>query len=236
VSLHVLQRVEIPEVAICQGLVGQWPQTFRRLPFGRIRWEEVPVHPGGSLPLRACRPTRPVEPQADLRRRPGPHGLGTRCESNRERGNRHGRQPQPHGPAGRGVPEGIAVAPVVAGLDDRFRPLPAAAPLTPQERLEAQAMWIGSPQRDRVLRVCLLHRLDYGGALFLKAAWASGSALAWRGRGTWGVKPTRRSISQPRGGYPGRPRVAAIQAATVGPVQRPPSGGGWSRALARAGR
>jgi hypothetical protein len=97
-------------------------------------------------------------------------------------------------------------------------------------------MLIHGPQFSRLFGVGSLERLDHRRQLFLHAAWATGSAFAWRGRGTFGRRPRRRSISHPRWGYTGRPSAMAIQAATLGPVQSPPSGGWVSSAVARAAR
>jgi hypothetical protein len=137
---HVLQGVEILKVTICQGFVGQWPQPFRWLQLRRVGRQKVQVHPGRLLHLGAGMPTSPVEHQEHLLRHPGPHRLGKRCERDRERGNRHGWQQQPHGPARRGVHKGIEVTPLVTVLDDRLRPLPAAAPHAPPYGLETQAV------------------------------------------------------------------------------------------------
>lgn len=129
--------------------------------------------------------------------------------------------------------KGVQVAPLVPMLDGGQGMLPAAAPHAAQEGLEAQAVLVSRPEFDGVVGVGVLHPLDYLGKLFFKAAWTAGSALAWRGRGTVGRKPRRWRISQPRWGCTGRPSVAAIQAATFGPVHSPPSGGGWSSACQR---
>jgi hypothetical protein len=89
-------------------------------------------------------------------------------------------------------------APLIAMLDDGLRTLAAAAPDLPQDGLEPDAMLIHRPQLYHVLWVVGLERLDDGGELFLNAAWAAGSALGWRGRGTFGRMPRRRNISQLR--------------------------------------
>jgi hypothetical protein len=75
----------------------------------------------------------------------------------------------------------------------------------------------GRPQFHLLLRVGLLQGVDYGREVFLKAIWAVGSALAWRGRGTLEVQPRRRKASLPRGGGTAWPSVALIQAVAFGP-------------------
>jgi hypothetical protein len=110
-------------------------------------------------------------------------------------------------------------------LGHGVRSLPPAAPHAPQDGLQLEAGLGRSSQLHDSLRIGLLHGLHYGRELFLKAMCAAGLALTCRGRGTLGRKFRRRSLSQPRCGCTGRPSVAAIQTATWGPVQSPPSGG-----------
>ena len=126
--------------------------------------------------------------------------------------------------------KGVARAPLVALGHQRPRALPARAADAAQEGREAEAVWVGRPPCDRLCRVGLLQGVDYGREVLLKAAWASGAALVWRGRGTLAVQPRRRHASHPRWAGTRRPRVAAIQAAAFGPVHTPPSGGGCVRA------
>ncbi len=83
-------------------------------------------------------------------------------------------------------------------LDRRVGAVPPAAPHAAEAGLESQAVLVGRPQLDDSAGVGLLHRLDYTGKLFLKAAWAAGSALAWRGLGPLGRTPRRWSLSPPR--------------------------------------
>jgi hypothetical protein len=137
-SLHVLPRVESLAVAIGQRVVGQWSQTFDRLPFERTRRKTVQGHPGGPWHLRAWMPTCAVEPQAAWP--PAPPSGGNLCSRHRARGTRYGGQQPPHSPARGGWDEGIEVTPWVTVLDDRFRPLPPAAPYPPPDRRAAQAL------------------------------------------------------------------------------------------------
>jgi hypothetical protein len=132
--------------------------------------------------------------------------------------------------------KGVQIAPLVPMLDHGLGTLPAVAPHAAQNGLETQAVFVGRPPFDDIVRVGWLPRVDDLGELFFKAAWAAGSALACRGRGTLRRQPRRWSISQPRWGWTGRPSVAAIHAATFGPVHSPPSGGGRSSALTKAAR
>lgn len=188
------------------------------------------------LYLRTDRPARAIAQQEDWRAAACAHGLSELAQRHREGRDGHGRQQPPHGaPRGWGH-KSLEVAPLIAMLDDGVRALAAAAPASPQGRREPDAMLLHRPQLYRVVGVGGLERLDHSRQLFLNATWAIGSAFAWRGRGTFARNPRRRRLAHPRWGGPVWPRVAAIQAATFGPVHRPPSAGGRASAAARAVR
>ena len=85
-------------------------------------------------------------------------------------------------------------------LDDRLGALAPGAPDPAHDRLEPQAVWVGRPQLYGVLWIGVLERLGGRREVFLKTAWAVGSASAWRGRGTFAVQPERRNVPHPRWG------------------------------------
>jgi hypothetical protein len=126
----------------------------------------VPVHPRGDLHLGAHMPAGPITHQHHLLAVPGPDGLGTLPEGHRERRDRDGGQPPPHAPAARRRHEGIEGAPLVTVLDDRLRPLPAAAPHTPHAGREPEAVLVCRPQLHDVPGGGLLRRLDDRRELF----------------------------------------------------------------------
>ena len=66
--------------------------------------------------------------------------------------------------------EGVEIAPLIAMLHRGLRPLPAGAPDTAQNGLEADAVLVGRPELHHVLRVDLSHRLHYSQEIFLTAA------------------------------------------------------------------
>ena len=84
------------------------------------------------------------------------------------------------------------------GLAEVLGALAPGAPDPAHDGFEPDAVLVGRPQLYGVPRIGVLERLDDRREVFLKAAWAAGSALAWRGRGTFEVQPKRRSVSHPR--------------------------------------
>jgi hypothetical protein len=64
--LDRLELFDFTEMAISQGLIGQRPQTFRRLQLGRVRGQKVQMDSCRRLHLRADMPARTVEHEEDL--------------------------------------------------------------------------------------------------------------------------------------------------------------------------
>jgi hypothetical protein len=204
-----------------------------------VHWEaKLGGFPGGcdALPEGGIGPRTFPRGEEDLFASPCADCLGKLGESNRKGCNGHVREQQPPRPARLRMHKGMEITPLVAMLHDRLWALSAWAPDAAQDGLEPDAVLVGRPQLHLLPRVGVLQRLDYGRKVFLKAAWAVGSALTWRGRGTFEVHPRRRSISQPRWGCMRWPNLAAIQAAALGLVQTPPSRGGCVRTAASAAR
>src|SRR5215210_7446656 len=111
---------------------------------------------------------------------------------------------------------------------ERNRPLTLGGPHPPDDRLQPNAVLIRGPDLDRLVRVLCGFLRDHRGQLFLNVSHSSGVAEAgWRGRGFCTDQLIAFSASQPRcGRTAARPSSPAIQAATLGPVHRPPSDGG----------
>src|SRR5215207_7858944 len=119
----------------------------------------------------------------------------------------------------------------------RDGPLTLGGPHSAQDRLQPDAVLVRGPDFDRLVRVLGSRLSDGLLQLFLNASRSSGVAeTGWRGRGFCTDQPIAFSASQPRWGKTSAsPRSLAIQAATLGPVHRPPSDGGVaSRARNRA--
>src|SRR5689334_14167660 len=111
------------------------------------------------------------------------------------------------------------------------RPLAFGRPHPPDDRPQPDAVLVGGPDLDRLVRVLSSRLSDGLLQLFLNASRSSGVAEAgWRGRGFCTDQLIALSASQPRWGKTAaRPSSPAIQAATFGLVHRPPSGGSSSR-------
>ena len=110
----------------------------------------------------------------------------------------------------------------------RDGPLAFGRPDPAQDRLQPDAVLVGRPDFDRRVRVLRPLLGDGLLQLFLNASRSSGVAEAgWRGRGFCTDQPIAFRASQPRWGKTAAsPSSPAIQAATLGPVHRPPSDGG----------
>jgi hypothetical protein len=87
--LYRLPFVYVMEVPIGPGLIGQRPQPLGRLPCGRIRGQDMPMHPCWPMNLGADMPARAVDHDNHLLPRPGIDRLGKLRQSTRERGNRY---------------------------------------------------------------------------------------------------------------------------------------------------
>jgi hypothetical protein len=234
VRLDRLEFVQVLEMGVCQSFVGERPQPFGGRQGGRVRGQNVLSDPRRYPQLGAHMQPCAVEHEDDLCASPGTDRVGKLGAGHDKSGHGHRGASQPPGPARLRRHQGVEITPLGAMRQDRLWALSTGTPDTTQAGLEPDAVWGGRPQCHLLLRVRLLQGLDYGRKGFLKAAWAVGAALAWGGRGPFEVHPRRGHISQPRGGWTRWPRVAAIQAAALGPVQTPPSGGGCLRAAASA--
>src|SRR3954463_5068711 len=127
--------------------------------------------------------------------------------------------------------EGGDVQPLVAVVAKRDRPLTLGRPHPPDDRLQPDTVLVGRPDLDRLVRVLGPLLGNNPGQLFLNASRSSGVAAAgWRGRGFCTDQLIAFRASQPRWGKtPASPSSPAIQAATLGLVHKPPSGGGSRR-------
>src|SRR5215212_10296812 len=111
---------------------------------------------------------------------------------------------------------------------ERDRPLTLGRPHPAEDRLQPNAVLIRGPDLNRFVRVLGRFLGNDRGQLFLNASRSSGVAEAgWRGRGFCTDQLIAFRASQPRWGRTAAsPSSPAIQAATLGPVHRPPSDGG----------
>src|SRR5437879_546962 len=192
--------------------------------------QEEEVDAFGDDEFFAGMPASLIEDQQDALRRACANGLGELCQGNREHIRPHRWQEHPFRLSGSWLHKTGEVEPQEAMLDSDTRPGPFAYPDPAQNRLESDTVLIGRPYLNCGLGKRLLDRFHLLGKVFLKASWAAGSALVWRGRSTRLEELSRLRYSQPRWGWTWRPVWLSIQWATLGPVHKPPSSGGSSRA------
>src|SRR3954452_1880895 len=110
----------------------------------------------------------------------------------------------------------------------RDGPLAFGRPDPAQDRLQPNAVLVGRPDFDRLVRGLGPLLGDSLVQLFLNVSHSSrGAADGWRGRGFCPDQLIAFRPSQPRWGKTAASPISpAIQRATLGPVHRPPSDGG----------
>src|SRR3954453_5400958 len=123
-------------------------------------------------------------------------------------------------------------------MAERDRPLTFGRPHPPDDRLQPDAVLVGGPDLDQLVRVLSSRLSDGLLQLFLNASRSSGVAEAgWRGRAFCTDQLIAFRASQPRWGKTAAsPSSPAIQAATLRLVHRPPSGGGWVKRVRNRSR
>lgn len=104
-----------------------------------------------------------------------------------EQGNGDGGRQMEDGATRGWVDKADDIAPLVAVLHWRHWSLPYRSPNPPQNRFEADAVFVGGPQLDLRVRKGRRQASQEWTKLFLKAAWVAGSACVWCGRGTCGL-------------------------------------------------
>src|SRR3954468_1820959 len=115
-------------------------------------------------------------------------------------------------------------------MAERDRPLTFGRPHPADDRLQPDAVLVGGPDLNRLVRVLSSRLSDGLLQLFLNASRSSGVAEpGWRGRGFCTDQLIAFRASQPRWGKTAAsPSAPAIQPATLRLDHRPPSGGGAS--------
>src|SRR3954466_15904866 len=229
---------EVLEVLVGERLIQNRPEVLSRLKVGRVRGQVGEPDALRHDQVRFGVPAGAVEPEHDdaIPSRPGLTGK-QRQEPCEERLG-HPLRDVPKGLARGRLDEGGGVQPLVPGLTQRDRPRTFGRPHPPDDRLQPEAVLVGGPDLDRLVRVLSARLSDGLLELFLNASRSSGVAAAgWRGRGFCTDQSIALSASQPRWGKTAAsPSSLAIQAATFRLDHRPPSGGGWIKRARKRSR
>src|SRR4051794_39083393 len=220
-------------------LIQNRPEVFGGLKLGGV-WGQVDgPDPIRNSQVRRSVPAGVVEPEDDdaIPSRPGLTG-----KQRQQRSKEWLRDPVrdvPEHLAGDRLHEGGHVQPLITVMTQRDGPLAFGRPHPPDDRLQPDAVLVGRPDFDCRVRVLGPLLGDSLLQLFLNASRSSGVAEpGWRGRGFCTDQLIAFRASQPRWGKTAAsPSSPAIQAATLGLVHSPPSGGGSrTRALSLSSR
>jgi hypothetical protein len=169
--LEVLDRGEMP---IDERRVGERPEVFGGLQLGGVGWEEVEIDVVGHAQAQTGVPPRPIEDQDDLFVGTGSRLASEGGELRLEEGNIHARRQMEQRLARRRVNEPDKIAPFIAVLNWRHRPLSLGRPDPPQDRLEPDAVFVDRPHFDGGCRKRGRHLPQERPQFFLKRAWAAG--------------------------------------------------------------
>ncbi len=194
-GLRIFQVLDAGEVAIGQRGVGQWPEMFSRLEFGRIGRQEEQMEVVGNAQVNAAMPARAVEDQDNLLGGTCSHLLGKRGQFHLKHGNADRGGQMEDRAARSGMDEADQVAPLVAMLDGGDGTLTVKTPHFVEDRFEANAVFIREihcPQLHLRLGKRRRHGAHQRPQLFLNASCWAGSAWTWRGRGRRRL-PSRRT-------------------------------------------
>lgn len=175
-GLCIFEVVDAGEVPVGQCGVGQRPEVLSRLQLGRVGRQEEQVEVLRHAQPRARVPAGAIQDQHNLLGRAGADLAGEGGKLGLEERDADGGGQVEAGLARGGVDEAHHVAPCVAMLHRRDRTVPVEAPHFVQDRFQPDAVLVGRPELDRRLGIRGRDGLDERPDLFLKSAWAAGSA------------------------------------------------------------
>ena len=181
--LGVLELLDAGEMPVDEDVVGQRPEVFGGLEFGRIRRQEQQMDVLGHAQPDAGMPPCAVEYEDDLLLGAGTHRASKRVEFDLEEWDTHRRGQVEDGAPRTGMDKPHEIAPREAVTDDGSRPLSPQRPDAAQHWLEANAVLVGGPELDLRLGMGRRYGADERADLFLNAACCAASARAWRARG-----------------------------------------------------
>jgi len=183
-ELDVFEFLDAGEVAIDQAGVGERPEMFGWLQLGRIRRQEEQVDVVGDAQAHAGGlPAGAIEHQHDLFGRTSADLAGEGGELHLEERDRDAGRQVEEGATRGGMDEAHQVAPFEAVLHGGAGPLANRCPDAPEERFQANAMFVGGPELHLGVGEGRGHRSEQWSQFFLKASCCAASANAWRERG-----------------------------------------------------
>ena len=179
-----LQRFEIRDVLVDDGLVHDLPERFCGLKLGGVGWEEEQTEPLGNREVGLGVPAGVVEHENDDAVPASPGLLGE--------GGQQGFEERFRDAAGN-VPETFScgrrherrdVEPLEAMMAERDRAHADRGPYASHDRLQSEPMLVGRERFDRDARMGRGFLGDDFGAFFLKASCSAAlAAFGLRGRG-----------------------------------------------------
>ena len=174
----VLEISKRPEVLVGEGLIEDGPEVFSRLKLGRVWGQVDEPDPVRDSQVRRGVPAGVVENEHDdaIPSRPSLAGK-QRQQRGKEQLRDAVREVPKHLARGR-LHEGGDVQPLVPVVTERDRPLTLGRPHASDDRLQPEAVLVGSPDLDRFVRVLGRFLRDHRGQLFLNASCSSGVAEA----------------------------------------------------------
>jgi len=136
----------VGEVLVDQRGVGQGPQVLGRLQFGGIGREKEQVHVVWDPEADAGMPAGPIQHEDDLLGGTGSHLTGKLGQLHFKHGNADGGGQMKECASRGGMDEAHQIPPGKAVLHGGDGPLANGRPDPPQERFEADAMFVSRPQ------------------------------------------------------------------------------------------
>ena len=150
--LGILELLDGGEMTIDERRIGERPQMFRWLEFGRIRRQKEQVDMVWHRAALGAVPTGPIQHEDNLLVGTGSYCLGKGGEFRLEEGHTHRRGQVKDGATGGGMDKADQVAPVVAVLDRSEGTLSVKTPDLVQDRFQPDAVFIHGPQLNLRLR------------------------------------------------------------------------------------
>jgi len=161
-GLDVFQFLNAGEAPVDQRRIGERPQMFRRLEFWGVGLEKQQVEVVWHTQALGAVPAGPIQDQHDLLLGSCPDVVSECRQLRREQGNADGGRQMKERASGGGMRKAHEVAPFVPMLDRSKRTLPVETPDVAQDRFEADALFVDSPQLDTRQRKCRRHLTQQG--------------------------------------------------------------------------